>query len=217
MWAGSYTETAPTLHHVPGTISSPIVQALLELGVTSVTVKKLTFPELKQPEHLSVNPMGTSPAFSDGEVKIWEASAVLTHLLETHDHDHKLHPPPGSSKRPQFLQLQAYILVTVYPFVATLFLHTLKPAADQDAAYVSSGKAKWAELLAPTLAAALGEKPFLFGEEISAVDLLLAKPLRNAEALGVLADFPTLERLFRSVSARPSFAEAYAIAPKPAA
>ena len=43
----------------------------------------------------------------------------------------------------------------------------------------------------------LGRKPFLLGDEMSAVDFLLAKPLRNADSLGVLAQFPTLDALYR--------------------
>ena len=107
-WGGGYSQSRPELRHVPGTISSPIVQMLLDLGNTSVTIKTLTFAQLKQPEHLSVNPHGSSPAFSDGEaLKMWESAAILTHLLETYDHTHQLHPPPLSALRPKFLFLQA--------------------------------------------------------------------------------------------------------------
>ena len=211
-WGGEQKEKAPTLHHVPGTISSPIAQALIELGVASVTVKTLSFPELKQPAHLAINPLGTSPAFSDGDLCMWESHAVLTHILETYDPHHILHPPPRSAQRAHFLQLQAFLLITVYPTIASLFLHTLKPSEEQDSAFVAAGKQKWADSIAPILVAALGDQKFLFGNEMSAVDLIIAKPLRNAKALGVLQAFPTLEALFDRISSRPSFAQAYAIA-----
>ena len=191
------------------------MSVLVELGVpeTAVVVRTLTFPELKQPLNTDINPMGSSPSFQDGSLKIWESAAVLMHLLETHDTSNRLHPPIHSEKRAQYLQLQAYIIATVYPFVASLFLHTLKPADQQDASFVAGGKAKWKDLLAPTLAAALGSQPYLLGDELSAADLLLAKPLRNADALGVLQPFPTLAALFERVKARPSYEKAYA--PKP--
>jgi len=211
-WGGMHEEVSPTVHHVPGTISSPIVQCIIELGCSEkVKVKTLSFPELKQASHLAVNPMGTSPGFSDGPLNIWESAAVLTHVLEMHDREHKLHPPPCSALRPKFLWLQSLVIATVYPFVASLFLHTLKPEEDQDPAFVASGKARWRESLAPVLVSALGEQPFLLGERLSAVDLLLAKPLRNANGLGVLEEFPTLAKHFHRVSELPSFATAYAI------
>ena len=241
-WGGMHEEVSPTVHHVPGTISSPIVQCVIELGcVEKVKVNTLTFAELKQPSHLAVNPMGTvrvctlfpfvlttgedksppcavrstrapqSPAFSDGPLSFWESGAVLTHILETHDREYILHPPPCSALRPKFLWLHSLILATVYPFVAGLFLHTLKPAQEQDPAYVASGKTRWRESFAPVLVRALGEQPFLLGERLSAVDLLLAKPLRNANSLGVLEEFQTLANHFNRVSELPSFAVAYAI------
>ena len=214
-WGGPapVAKSAAVLHHVPGTISSPVVQALIELDVpeTVVRVRTLSFPELKASLNTDINPMGTSPSFQDGTLKIWESSAVLLHLLETHDLQHRYHPPPGSAKRAQYLQLQAYIVATVYPAVASLFLHTLKPAAQQDAGFVENGKAKWSDLLGPTLAAALGAQPYLLGDELSAVDFLVAKPLRNAHTLGLLMAFPTLDALFRRISARTSYASAYQI------
>ena len=211
-WGGEYQVVQPTLYHVPGTISTPIVQTVIELGIEEkVEVKTLAFPELKQPAHLAINPMGTSPAFQDGNVRIWESQAILTHLLELYDTDHRLHPPQRAAKRAQYLQLQAFLTATVYPHIASLFLHTLKQAEEQDAAYVSASKSKWTLVIAPTLVAALADQPYLLGDEISAVDFVLAKPLRNADALGLLVAFPTLDALFRRIAARPSFARAYGI------
>ena len=206
----------PILYHVPRTISSPIYQALIELGVADTLVKivTLSFADLKTTEHLSRNPMGTAPTLTDPHegIVMWESGAVLTYLLECHDKDFRLHPQPGSSSladRAKFLQLQQYILATVYPFMASLFLHTLRPKADQDDAYVELSKAKWKSLLAPTLATFLGTSTYFMGENLSAIDLLVAKPLSNAHSLGILEEFPPLFALFEKITARPSFALAY--------
>jgi len=78
---------APTLYHVPKTISSAIVQTLVELDLVGgssyvVKVETLAFSDLKTPEYLETNPMGTSPAFRDGDTILWESGAVLNYLLE---------------------------------------------------------------------------------------------------------------------------------------
>lgn len=206
----------PILYHVPRTISSPIYQALIELGVADTLVKivTLSFADLKTTEHLSRNPMGTSPALTDSQagIAIWESGAVLSYLLECYDKDFRLSPQPGVASladRAKFLHLQQYILATVYPFVASLFIHTLKPKQDQDDAYVELSKAKWKSLLAPTLTSFLGDSTYFMGENLSAIDLLVAKPLSNAHSLGILEEFPALFALFEKVSSRPSFAMAY--------
>lgn len=38
--------------------------------------------EHKQPDFLAVNPNGKTPAFEDGEVKLWEAHAIMAYLAE---------------------------------------------------------------------------------------------------------------------------------------
>jgi len=205
---------ALTLYHVPRTISSPIVQILLELAVEDVNIETLTFAQLKSPSHLARNPMGTSPAFTDEDtgIAIWESGAVLTYLLETYDTQHKFHPKQGAVsplERAKFLHLQQYIIATVYPFLASLFLHTLKPEHEQDHGYISSAKEKWLTLLAPTLTEVLGEQPFFLGNHISSIDFLIAKPLSNAKSLNLLEQFPNLDALFSRVSCMPSFAIAY--------
>lgn len=205
---------APTLYHVPRTISSPIVQILLELGVKDVNIETLTFAELKTPAHLARNPMGTSPAFTDEDngIAIWESGAVLTYLLETYDTQHKFHPKQGTAtplERANFLHLQQYIIATVYPFLASLFLHTLKPEHEQDQGYIANAEKTWRTLLAPTLTGFLGGQPYFLGNDISSIDFLIAKPLNNAKSLNLLEEFPDLDALFKRVSCMPSFAIAY--------
>lgn len=207
---------SPTLYHVPRTISSPIVQVLYELNLIEtkkVNVETLTFPQLKAPEHLARNPMGTSPAFTDDEhdIAIWESGAVLTYILEFYDLEHKLHPPTGSSakERATFLHLQQFIIATVYPFLASLFIHSLKPIDEQDAIYMASAKEKFTTLLGPTLVKFLGSSEYFMGDKISAIDFLATKPLGNAHSLGLLKDFPTLDELYHKIQCMPSYAIAY--------
>jgi glutathione S-transferase len=211
---------APTLYHIPKTISSPIVQCLVELDLIQtqvVEVVEKNFSELKTPEYLAVNPMGTAPAFQDGEIIIWESGAVLTYLLERYDTEHKLYPAGLSAEstakqiaaRAKFLHLQHYIISTVYPFMASVYIHTFKPVDEQDAAYVASAKEKWQTTFGPVLEKWLGEGPFFLGDQVSAVDFLAAKPLNNVNSMGLLKDFPSLLALFERLSSRPSFASAY--------
>lgn len=216
------TNKSPTLYHVPRTISSPIVQVLSDLeavagcdGEDRVKIETLTFADLKTPEHLAKNPMGTSPTFVDESngIAIWESGAVLTYLLEVYDPDYKLHPSPSSSKleRANFLHLQQYIIATVYPFVASLFIHTLQPEEEQDKDYVENAKDQWRTLLAPTLTKFLGDSRFFMGDNISAIDYLVTKPLGNADSLGLLDenDFPGLRAVYEEIRKTPSYQLAY--------
>lgn len=91
----------PTLYHIPKTISSPIYQVMMELGLvfnSTVRVEVLTFKDIKQPEYLRTNPMGTSPSFVhenhpvQGNIQMFESGAIMSWLLEEYDTDYKFHP-----------------------------------------------------------------------------------------------------------------------------
>jgi hypothetical protein len=81
-----------------------------------------------------------------------------------YDVEHKLHPPLSSSAkdRATFLHLQQYIIATVYPFLASIFIHTLKPTDEQDVALIACAKEKFTALLGPTLVKFLGSSEYLF-------------------------------------------------------
>jgi glutathione S-transferase len=212
----------PTLNHVPRTISSPIVQCLLELDLVDnpIAVHEINFSDLKTDEYLATFPMGTSPSFRDGDLILWESGAVLDYLLERYDGEQRLHPrsvaggamassPEEVARRAKYLQLKQYIIATVYPFIASLFIHTLKPAEEQDPSYVASAKRTWTTLLGPVLTKWLGDGPYFLGDKVTAVDFLAAKPLNNCSSLGLLEDFPELEALLERIRSRPTFARAY--------
>jgi glutathione S-transferase len=202
---------APTLYHVPKTISSPIVQTLLELDLvpSTVMIEVLTFAQLKEEPHLAINPMGSSPAFKDDDTILWESGAVLNYLLEQYDTDCKLYAAPRTEQRAKYLHLQQYIIATVYPFVASMYIHTLGPKEEQDEAYIATAKGKWRDLLAPILTKWLGDGPYFLGDQLSVVDFLTAKPLSNIDSMGMLDETPQLKALFETISSRPSFHSAY--------
>ncbi len=214
---------APTLYHVPKTISSPIYQIILELELTKdqITVETMAFGDLKSATHLARNPMGTSPTFTDdgdsndmNKFAIWESGAVLTYILTTLDTDFRLHPDPQQCSKAdlaKFLNVQQFIIATAYPFLASLYIHTLQPKEQQDDRYVETAIGTFRSTLGPVLRDFLGDGPFLMGERISAIDYLIAKPLNNANSLGLLSEeeFPTLLQLFQRIRCQESFVKAY--------
>lgn len=215
----------PTLYHVPRTISSPLVQLVWELGLIdkgAIRVQEMTFAELKSPSHLAINAMGTSPAFQCTHMGLcmWESGAILDYLLEQFDTTYTFHPAPTNQQstqaelkqRTKYLQLKQFILATVYPFLATMYIHTLtKNGGELDPEYLAAAQQKCHACLGPALNNALkaSEGPYLLGEHISAVDLLAAKPLGNAHSMGLLGDFPDLLALLQRVQARPTYKRAY--------
>jgi glutathione S-transferase len=74
--------------------------------------------------------MGTSPAFTDDKegIAMWESGAVLSYILQMYDTSYQLHPNPKSCSNlefAKFLHVQQFITATLYPFIASLYIHTL--------------------------------------------------------------------------------------------
>lgn len=211
-----------TLYHIPRTISSPIVQLLLELDLVDnpIHVEEISFRALKSKEHLALNPMGTSPTFHDSEldITIWESGAVLTYLLERYDTEYQFHPRTTTrlsttediQNRAKYLHINQYIIATVYPFIAAMYIHSLKPIEEQDEGYLKAAKHKCATIFCPLLTKWLGAGPYFLGDEISAVDFLAIKPFRNLHSMNLLEGyFPSLHEFFERVINRPTYIEAY--------
>lgn len=72
---------------------------LEEIGV-AYEIARLSFQkgEHKAPEYLEIHPHGSVPALTDGDLKIYESSAILLHLADKYP-DAKLAPPLGSDER----------------------------------------------------------------------------------------------------------------------
>ena len=218
-----------TLHHVPKTISSPIYQILIELGNDTVpnrvNVVVKGFPDLKKEDHLSVNPMGTSPAYQDHtsgtSINIWESGAVLSWILEKYDIHGKFHPSPSgkdAAKRMKFLNICQFITATLYPYVSSFYLHTWKPKEEQDEVFLQKSYTVWRTQLAPIVIKWIDENnqddlyssPYLLGgTTLSAADYLLCKPLNNINSLNMLQEFPKLQLIFDEVSSKHSWNVAY--------
>mmetsp|Transcript_24972 Transcript_24972/g.40886 ORF Transcript_24972/g.40886 Transcript_24972/m.40886 type:complete len:96 (-) Transcript_24972:1704-1991(-) len=66
--------------------------------------------------------------------------------------------------------------------------------------------------LGPFLRDFLGDSLFFMGgTSPSAIDFLVAKPLNNANSLGLLVDYPTLQNVFEKIKCRDSFGKAYMV------
>ncbi|KAF2266171.1 glutathione S-transferas-like protein [Lojkania enalia] len=76
-----------------------VAMVLEELGVP-YEVLHISFPDLKKPEYLAVNPNGRMPAIYDPntDLTLWESGAILEYLIERYDKDQKLSFAPGSNE-----------------------------------------------------------------------------------------------------------------------
>jgi glutathione S-transferase len=72
---------------------------LEELGVP-YEIEDISFPALKEPDYLAINPNGRMPAIQDPntDITLWESGAIIEYLIEKYDTKKKLTFESGSKE-----------------------------------------------------------------------------------------------------------------------
>lgn len=113
------------LYHAPGTRSVRIVWLLEELGLSyDIELLKLGGPEMRAPEYLKVHPMGRVPTLEDGDVTIFESTAIVQYLLAKHS-DGSMSPGPESPYFATYLQWLHYAEGMIMPPVNIIVVETI--------------------------------------------------------------------------------------------
>jgi glutathione S-transferase len=165
----------------------------------------------KSPEYLKLNPHGRIPTLIDGELVLYETSAICMHLADRHP-EAKLAPELGSAARAQFYKWMVYLTNTVQSEMIVYFYperwggegackETVKANAEQRLAQMFD-----------TIEQNLGENgSYLLGDRFSAADLMLLMLGRWSRGFKRPArTLPALGRFLERVAARPAVQRAFA-------
>ncbi|MGF1836828.1 glutathione S-transferase family protein [Photobacterium sanguinicancri] len=143
----------------------------MELGYELLLVDKASNAQ-KSSEYLKLNPAGRIPTLVDGNIAIFESSAICVHLCEQHP-EHGLIPQLGSKERPLFFQWLAYLNNTLQ---AELMVRYYPHRHTNDESTIPNIIAAQDDRIADALAVIneqLKGKQYLLGDNITACDFFL--------------------------------------------
>jgi len=149
-------------------------------------------------------PFGQVPTYSDGEVEIFESGAIVLHIA-------RQKPglfPGGPAGEATAISWMFAALNSLEPMIFDLQLVNL---FDKDQAYADLFRPRATERLRDRLeevAKALGDKPWLVGDQFSAGDLILISVLRQLRRNELLINHPTLAPYVQRGEERPAFKKA---------
>lgn len=183
--------------------------ALEEVG-QPYEIRRLTFAQLKQPEHRRRHPFGKIPTFEQDGLTLFESGGIVLHIAEQHEGL----LPKDAAARARAVSWMFAALNTIEP-----------PIVEREAFLLLEHDKSWFhERLAllddnvrerlGELAAYLGNAEWLDGA-FSAADLLMVTVLRRLEAsnipedAGLLDEFPSLADYVTRGKARPAYRRAF--------
>lgn len=188
--------------------------ALEELGLPYELVLLPFPPRWMEPSFLELNPLGTIPFFTDGDVQMTESAAICQYLAERYGGDGAgaLRVLPCDPRYGEYLNFlhQSDATLTFPQTLVFRYLHLEKP--ENRNPKVAEDYRRW--FLARTIWAerALSDgRPWLCGDEFTVADIAVAYALLFAGNLGHLGEVgPHLLAFWERCQARDGFQRAKA-------
>ena len=182
----------------------PVRWALEEVG-QPYDVRLVSFAEMKQPAHRTLQPFGQIPTYEDGDLKLFESGAIILHIAERNAGL----LPDDASARARAIAWMFAAKSTVEP-----------PIVERETTILMERDKSWYEERLPILdervrvrlsdlSRRLGDSEWLDGE-FSAGDLLMVNVLRRPAGSEIVRDFPNLVAYVERGEERPAFKRASA-------
>ncbi|WP_054308290.1 glutathione S-transferase family protein [Mesorhizobium sp. 1M-11] len=177
--------------------------ALEEVG-QPYDVRLVSFKEMKQPEHLAIQPFGQIPTYEEGDLSLFETGAIVLHIAQHH---------PGLL--PNDANARARAITWMFAALNTMEL----PIVEFDVAPFVVGDKPWFKEFLPILedrvrvrlnelSRRLGDADWLDGE-FSAGDLVMVTVLHRLDGSGLVEEFPNLSAYVARAKARPAYKRAF--------
>jgi glutathione S-transferase len=190
------------LYYVPLTRASRPRWMLEELGVPYELVR-IDRAWTKSREYLAIHPLGHVPAFTDGDLTMFESAAIVSYLADKYP-DKQLAPPPGTPERGLYYQWMFFVMATMEPPLVAVFNEQVKkPEPERDQKVIAAARARFTQIL-DVLDGALAGKEYILGDRFSAADIMIASALAWSKFMGLLDHHPRVQAYSKRMADRPA-------------
>lgn len=187
-----------TLYYSPQSRATGTRVLLEELGAPyDLHILNMKAGEQRKDAYLAINPLGKVPAIRHGDALVTEQVAIFIYLADLFPQA-GLTPALNDPRRGQYLRWIAYYGSSFEPAVIDHFMKrvpapiTQSPYADYDT-------------MLGALEAQLAKGPYLFGDEITAADILWGVALSWTMMFGIVPKRDVFVRYAERITARPAF------------
>lgn len=192
-----------TIHHLNNSRSQRILWLFEELGLDYEIVfyQRDAVTNLAPPELKAVHPLGKSPVITDGAITIAESGAIVDYVIETYGQG-RLQPAKGTPDHVKYNEWLHYAEGSaMLPLMLNLYTLRLGEAAEP----LKPRIAGEIDNNLGYLAASLGDKPYLMGDELTGADIQNSFVVEVAKNFGALVKYDNLTAYVGRLHARPAY------------
>ncbi|WGS21563.1 MULTISPECIES: glutathione S-transferase family protein [unclassified Bradyrhizobium] len=187
-----------TLYYSPQTRATGARVLLEELGAPyDLHVLNMKAGEQRQSAYLAVNPLGKVPAIRHGGALVTEQVAIFIYLADLFPQA-GLTPALNDPRRGPYLRWIAYYGSSFEPALIDKFMKR-EPAPVSQSPYADY------DTMLGALESQLAKGPYLFGEEITAADILWGIAFSWTMMFGLVPQKDVFVRYAERITARPAF------------
>lgn len=187
-----------TLYYCPQSRATGARVLLEELGAPyDLHVLNMKAGEQRKPAYLAVNPLGKVPAIRHGEALVTEQVAIYIYLADLFPQA-GLTPALNDPRRGPYLRWIAYYGSSFEPAVIDHFMKR-EPAPMSQSPYADY------DTMLGALEAQLEKGPYLFGDEITAADILWGIAFSWTMTFGIVPKRDVFVRFAERITSRPAF------------
>ncbi|WP_162918402.1 glutathione S-transferase family protein [Taklimakanibacter deserti] len=200
------------LYGRPGS-GSVAIEAILEAAAVPYEVELIERSSDGQApsEKLTrLNPLGQVPVLilPDGTI-MTESAAIALYLADTH-READLAPPPTSAERAAYLRWMIYLATNVYMTGLAAYYPDRYTSDQSGGKCVKSAALNRMAREWDIYAQALGDKPYILGDKMSAADIYAAMQATwNFDVPAFFKKHPNLRAMYNRVTAHPAIAKVW--------
>ncbi len=177
--------------------------ALEEAGLP-YEVRLLAYGDQDKPDYRALQPFGQVPIFEEDGKVLFESGAIVLHIGERSE----TLLPADPDARARAVQWLVSALNSIEPFIMQVALIDFMYPDEEWAKLRRPSAAAFVRKRLASLSSALGDKPFLDGDNFTAGDLVMAMVLRILDHTDIVRDDERLSAYIDRCTARPAFGRA---------